>query len=121
MDFCPFYMSKNIGKNISKSLSCKYSQKLLDHAKKFATDALKTASKRAVPKTAEATGDLIGNKISDKMTKVSRSSPQDTLEPVESETKNIGFDREILEVNEKNFEFKNNAKKQGYKRYCKSN
>ena len=38
--------------------------------------------------TAEATGDLIGNKIADKITKVSRGSPQNTSETVESETEN---------------------------------
>ena len=37
----------------------------------------------------------MANKIADKMTKFSRSSPQNNLETVESETKNTGFDREI--------------------------
>ena len=46
-------------------------------------------------KTAEATGDLIGNKIADKITKVSRGSPQNTSETVESETENTWFNREI--------------------------
>ena len=39
-------------------------------------DVLKTASKRAIQKTAEATGDLIGNKIADKITRVSKTLPQ---------------------------------------------
>ena len=38
---------------------------------------------------------MIGNKIADKITKVSRTSPQNTPETVESETEKIGFDREI--------------------------
>ena len=65
-------MSKNIGKNITKNLK------------------VNTASKRAIQKTAEATGTLFGNKIADKITKVSRNSPQDNFE-----TENIGFNREI--------------------------
>ena len=88
-------MIKNIAKSKSKYLSGKYSQKFLDHAKQSATDALKTTSKREIQKTAEATGDLIGNKITDKIRKVSRSSPQNSLEAIQSETENIGFDREI--------------------------
>ena len=51
--------------------------------------------KGAIQKTAEASGDLIGNKIADKRTKISRSSPQNSSETVESKTENIGFDREI--------------------------
>ena len=90
------HISKNIGKNKTKNLSGKYNQKLFDHAKKSATDALKTSSKRAISKTAEATCDLIGNTISHKIIKVSRSSPQNSLEPVESETY-----REILIMIEK--------------------
>ena len=46
-------------------------------------------------KTAKATGDLIGNKIADKITKVSRGSPQNTSETVESEIENTWFSREI--------------------------
>ena len=37
-------------------------------------------SKRAIPKTAEAIGDLIGNKIADKITRVSKTSPQNNSE-----------------------------------------
>ena len=72
-------MGKNISKIISKDVSSKYSQKLVDHAKQSATYALKTASKRSIQKATEANGDLIGNKITKK-------SPQDNSETVESET-----------------------------------
>ena len=80
-------MGKNIGKNISKTWSGKYSQKPLDHAKQSATDALKTSSKRVIKKTAEATGDLIGNKNADRITKVLKTSAQNSLEIVQSEKK----------------------------------
>ena len=80
--------NKNIGKDVSKNFSSKYSQKFLNHAKEFAT-------KRLIQKKEEATGDLIGNKIADKITKVSRTSPQYTPETVKSQTEKIGFDREI--------------------------
>ena len=53
---------------------------LLDHAKQSATDALKTASNRAIQKTAETTGALIGNKIAEKITRVSKTSPQNSSE-----------------------------------------
>ena len=88
-------MKKNICKNISKNLRSKYSKKLLHHAKTSATDALKIASKRAIQKTAEATGGLVGKKIADKITKVSKSSPQNSLETVESETENTRSDIKI--------------------------
>ena len=42
-----------------------------------------------------ASGGLIGNKIANKITKISRSSPQNSIETVKSETKIIAFDREI--------------------------
>ena len=76
-------MGKNINKDISKNLSRKYCQNLLDHPKQPATDVLKTASRRANQKRPEATDDLIGNKIAKKITK---RSPQNTSETVESET-----------------------------------
>ena len=57
----------------------KHSQKLLDHAKQSAKDALKTTSKRVIQKTVEATGDLIGNKIAAKISKVSKTSSQNSL------------------------------------------
>ena len=66
-------------------MSCKYSQKVLDHAKQSATDTLKTTSKKAIHNTAEATGGLISNKIPDKISKVSRTSPQNSSEAVKSE------------------------------------
>ena len=73
-------MGKNTGKNVRKSLSGKYRQKLLDHATQSATDAFKTVSKRAIQKPAEATGDLIGSKITDRITKVSKTLPQNNSE-----------------------------------------
>ena len=75
---------KSIGKKISKILSGKYGQKLLDHAKQSVTDALKTVSNRIIQKTAKATGDLIGNIIADKVTIVSKTSPQNSLETVKN-------------------------------------
>ena len=87
-------MCKNSGKKFSKTLSGKYNQKLLDHAKQSTTDALKTTSKRAIQKTAEVTGDLIGNKIAEKITKVSRTSPQNSSDTVTAKQK-------ILDVIEK--------------------
>ena len=76
---------KNIGKIISKNLSCKCSQKWFDYAKQFPTDPRKTTSKKAIQKTAKATGDLLGNKIADKITKVSKTSPQNNSETNEEE------------------------------------
>ena len=87
-------MKKTIGEKISIILSGKYSQKLFDHAKESATDVFKTISKRTTQETREKTGDFIGNKTADKISDVSRSPPQNSLETVESETENIGFDRE---------------------------
>ena len=80
----------------------KYSQKPLDHVKQSATDVLKTNSKRLIQKTAEATGDLIGNKISDavakshdgKITKVSKNSPQNSLENDKETSKERYISRE---------------------------
>ena len=81
--------------NISKNLSAKYSQKFIDHYLS-AADAFKITSKWENQKTAEATGDLIGNKTTDKITKTLRTSPQNNLETVLNEEKNIVLDREIL-------------------------
>ena len=67
-------MGTNIGKNISKNFSSKYSQKRFDHAKESATDALKTTSKRVIQNRRS-----IGNKIADRITKVSITSPQNSL------------------------------------------
>ena len=66
-----------MGKNVSKNVSSKQSQKLIDHGKKYTSDTLKTGSKRAIQNTTEATGDLIGNKISDKISRVSKTSPNE--------------------------------------------
>ena len=65
------------------------SQQIVDHAKKSATYAFKTVSKRSVQKTAATTGDLIRNKIADRITKVSKISPQNGSE------ENIKHNREI--------------------------
>ena len=46
---------------------------------------LKLHQKKAIQKIAEAAGDLIGNKIADKITNVSRTSPQNTLGTVTNE------------------------------------
>ena len=69
-------------------MSGKYHQNI-DHTKQSTTDALKTW-KRVIQKTAEATSDLICNKIANKITKVSRSSPQNDLEKITN-----GHDKEI--------------------------
>ena len=79
------FFAKNIGKNISKVLSGKYGQKLLDHTKTSATDALKTTSKKVIQKTPDAVRDLIGNKIAYRVTKISRSSPQNNSETITNE------------------------------------
>ena len=72
-------LGENIVQNISKSLSSKYCQKLLDHAQQLATGPRKTTSKRETQKTVEATGDLNGNTVADKITKVSRTLPQNSF------------------------------------------
>ena len=73
-------MSTNIGKNATKYLIGKHSQKPLDHAKQSSIDALKTTSKIVIQKTTEATSDLFGDKIADRITKVSKTSAQISLE-----------------------------------------
>ena len=70
---------------VSENVSSKCSQKLLDYNNQSATDTFKTVSKRAIEKTAEATDDLIGNKITNKITKVTKSSPQNNSEVVTNE------------------------------------
>ena len=72
-------------------MSSKYSKQLFNHPKQSATGALKAVSKGAIQKTAEALGDFIGNKIADKITKISRTLPQNILEKVKNEN-----DKEIL-------------------------
>ena len=46
-------------------------------------------------KTAEATDYLIGFKIVNKITKIGRASPQNSLETVAAKIENVGLDREI--------------------------
>ena len=41
----------------------------------------------------EPTCYLVGNKIAEKIIKASRSSPQNSIETIERETENTGFDR----------------------------
>ena len=48
-----------------------------------------------LPQKEEATVDLIGNKIADKITKISRSSPQNNSEMIRNETENIKHDKVI--------------------------
>ena len=74
-----------MGKNISKNFSGKCSQKLLNHANQSATDAFKTASEKPIQKTAEATGNLVENEIADRITKVSKTLPQNNSETVTDE------------------------------------
>ena len=50
---------------------------------------------RVIQKTVEGTGDLIGNKISEKITEVTRTSPQNSSEIVRNQGDYIGFDTEI--------------------------
>ena len=76
-------MRKNIGKNVSKNWSNKYGQKPLDRAKRSATDTIKSHSKNT-----ETTGDLIRHKIANKITKLSRNSPQNNLWTVTNEQDN---------------------------------
>ena len=89
---------KSIDKNISKNLNSKYSQKLLDHAKQPARYALKTASTRVIQITAVATDDLIGNNIADKMTKFSKTSPQNNSVTNEEEIRRYISPKERLKV-----------------------
>ena len=76
------YFARNISIKISGNLISKYSHKLHDHAKQSATDALKMLQKERFKKKKErkrkkaAACDLIGNKIADKITRVSKTSPQ---------------------------------------------
>ena len=72
------HMDKTIGKIISKTFSGRYSQNLLDFSKQSAADALKISSKREIQKMAKITGDLIGNKIAIKITRISKTSQQNS-------------------------------------------
>ena len=88
-------MRINIGKNINKTLNVNTVRNFLIMLRKSAADAIENASKRLIKKTAESAGDLIFNKVADKITKVWRTSPQNSSCTVESETENIGFERKI--------------------------
>ena len=59
-------------------------KKRLDHAKKSVTNALKIVATRAIQKI-QVTCDLTGNKIADKITKISKSSLQNSSETVTNE------------------------------------
>ena len=72
------HMGKTIGKIISKTFSGRYSQNFLDFSKQSAADALKISSKREIQKMAKITGDLIGNKIAIKITRISKTSQQNS-------------------------------------------
>ena len=91
-------MSKHIGKNISGNLS----SKKLKEFKRFLITLnspplmhLEFLQKEQFKKTAKAAGDLVINKIVDKITKVSRTLPQDRSDTVESGAGSMAFDREI--------------------------
>ena len=73
-------MGNNLDKNINKNLSGKCSQKLLDHAKNLQQIHLKLLQKKAIQKTTDTLEELIGNIIATKITKVSKSSPQNNSE-----------------------------------------
>ena len=88
-------MGKNIGKNTIKNLSDKYRQKRSNYAKQSATDLFKAASRRTIVKTEETPGDLIGNKIANKITKASRTLPQNNSETVKNEDEDTGRGRKI--------------------------
>ena len=80
MVFCPLLkMGENISKKFNKNLSSKYSPKLLDHTEQSAADALKTASKERFKKQQKQL------KIADKITRVSKNSPQNNSETNEEE------------------------------------
>ena len=91
-------MSKHIGKNVSENLN----SKKLKTFKRFLITLnnapqmpLKFLQKEQFKKTAKATGNLVINKIVDKITKVSRTLPQDRSNTVESGAGSMAFDREI--------------------------
>ena len=88
-------MGRKKGKNTINNLSDKYRQKLIDYSKQSARDLFKAASRRTIVKTAEGPGDLIGNKIANKITKASRTLPQNNSETVTNEDENTGLHRKI--------------------------
>ena len=72
------HMDKTIGKIISKTFSGRYSQNFLDFSKQSAADALKISSKREIQKMGKITGDLISHKIAIKITRISKTSQQNS-------------------------------------------
>ena len=81
----------SFAKNICKIFSGKYGQNIIDHAKQPATDAL-NATNCFKKRHSKATGNLIGSRIADKIKKVTKTSPQNSLE---TENENIGSDTKI--------------------------
>ena len=69
--------------------------KNIDHAKQSSTDALKTTSKRVIQKAAGATSDLIVNKIADRITKVSKTLPQNNSETTNKHNEEIPKERYV--------------------------
>ena len=72
-------MGKTTGKNMSKTLSGKYSQKILIMLNNLQQMHLKIAQKNNSEKKGkkvETIGDLTDNNVAYRITKVSRSSPQ---------------------------------------------
>ena len=58
---------------------------------------LKLLQKESFKKTAEATGDLVGNKIAYKITRSSKTSPQDNLEMDEEILKEKNIFPELIQ------------------------
>ena len=103
--FVKGYGFLSFAENMSKNIGKKVKTWVVNTARNFLIipnnlpDVLKTISKRAVQKTAEATGDLIGNEFADEIMKISRTSPQNSLETVENEhNKEIPKERYITSV-----------------------
>ena len=88
-------MSKNM------ILSAKYSQKILDRSKQSAKDAVKTISKGEIEKTAEVADNLLGNEMANKITEISKTSQQNSLKAIESETKNRNTKKNIYILRKK--------------------
>ena len=76
------HMGKTIGKIISKTFSGRYSQNFLDFSKQSAADALKISSKSEIQKMGKITGDLISHKIAIKITRISKTSQQNSSKTV---------------------------------------
>ena len=79
-------MSKNIGKNISENLSAEHIHILIDHLNNLLQMNLKLVQQEQFKKPAKLTDDLIDNEIADKITKVLKTSRQNTSETVANET-----------------------------------